>query len=211
MNRAIYMLGGSDITGGRLSPLDRRWIADAAEGPICVVDLTSRNAAVRPKYREAMRAYFSQLTEKDLLFVSEMPSRSKIVSAFQSAGAIYIPGGDTETLLDDLVARNLAPLFHSATCPIAGNSAGAVAVCREAVLTTDDDVHAPVVRPGIGLVGFSVDPHYDLTHDKELTVLSRGRVIFGLPEESAIVATDGTTEFIGSVWQFRDGQKKKVN
>ena len=196
---------------GEVSPVDLRWIADANGAPICIVDLTSRDAVKHPKYRSAMQAHFSALTDSSLTFVSERASRDDVISALHSAGAIYIPGGDTEALLDNLAEQDLFSILKSVTSPVVGNSAGAIVVCTEAVLTSDDYVQTPMVRPGLGLVDFSVDPHYDSTHDMELFSLSEGRVVFGLPEQSAIV-TDGTsTEFIGPVWRFSDGQKEQVN
>jgi len=197
--------------GGEVSPMDRRWIAEALGRPICIVDLTSRDAAQSPKYRSVMQAHFSTLTDSSLIFVSEQRSQGDVVSALKSAGAIYIPGGDAEALLDNLGEQELFSPLRSVPVPVVGNSAGAVAVCADAVLTTDDDVQNAMVRPGLGLVNFSVAPHYDSTHDEELLALSVGRDIYGLPEESAIVADGRSTEFVGSVWRFADGRKEKVN
>ncbi len=56
---------------------------------------------------------------------------------------------------------------------------GGVDVLRGQVSPLDHrwlaDVETPQVRVGLGLVPFSIDPHYDSTHDKELFTLSEGR------------------------------------
>lgn len=205
------MLGGVDILHGQVSPLDSRWLSDANGKPICVVDLTGKDAARRPKFRSVMEAHFSKLTDSKLVFVSELPSRDDILNAFESAGAIYIPGGDTEVLLDSVAEQNLSCVIRSSALPVVGNSAGALAACKDVVLTTDADIKTPLVRVGLGLVPFSIDPHYDSTHDMELFALSVGREIYGLPEQSGIISEGHSIEFVGPVWRFSDGRRERVN
>jgi len=212
LTQKIFMLGGVDITSGQAFASDRLWITEASDGPVCVVDLTSRDLASRSRFRGILSDYFALLTTKDVIFVSEMRSMAEIGTSLSSAGAVYIPGGDTEALLDDLFQRDLAPLLRSVTCVVAGNSAGAVALCRNAVLTTDHRIKTPTVRLGLGMVDFSIDPHYDSSHDDELISMSENVEIFGLPEESVIVqAKDGSTEFHGPAWRFLDGRKEMVS
>jgi dipeptidase E len=211
VNRRIYLLGGVDILGGEVSPLDHRWLEEAKGKPICMVDLSSKDAARRTLARSIMVEHFSKLTDSRLVFVSEQPSRDDVLKAFENAGAIYLPGGDTEALLENLAGLDLSGVLRSSAVPVVGNSAGALAVCEEVVLTTDDDIKTPQVLPGLGLVPFSIDPHYDSTHDMELFELSVGREIYGLPEQSGIIAEDRSLEFVGPVWRFSDGRKERVN
>ncbi len=211
MKQRIYMLGGVDVLKGQVSPLDHSWLADANGKSICIVDLTSKDTARRPMFRSIMEAHFSKLTDSKLVFVSEQPSQEDVLNAFENAGAIYIPGGDTEALLDNLAYQDLLCVIRSSVLPIVGNSAGAVAVCQDAVLMTDADVKTPRVRVGLGLVPFSIDPHYDSTHDEELFALSEGREIYGLPEQSGIISENLLIEFVGPVWRFSGGRKERVN
>jgi dipeptidase E len=211
MKRRIYQLGGVDVLGHEVSPLDERWLADADGKPICVVDLTSRDDARRALFRPIMTGHFSRLTGSKLVFVSELASRGDVLNAFESAGAIYLPGGDTEVLLDSMAEMDLAGVIRSSALPVVGNSAGALAVCKEVVLTTDADIKTPLVLAGLGLVPFSIDPHYDPSHDVELFELSAGREIYGLPEESGIISEGGLIEFVGPVWRFSDGRRERVN
>lgn len=205
------MLGGVDLLRGEVSILDRRWLADADGKPICIVDLTGKDAARRPKFRYVMEEHFSGLTDSELVFISEQSSRENIIKAFDSAGAIYIPGGDTEVLLDSLAEQDLFRVLRSSMLPIVGNSAGALALCQDVVLTTDEDIKTPLVRVGLGLVTFSIDPHYDPSHDKELFALSEGRVIYGLPEKSGLIVEESSIEFVGPVWRFSNGRKNRVS
>lgn len=205
------MLGGVDLLNGEISPLDNLWLSETVNGVIFIVDVTSRNLEKSPYFRDVMKEHFSSLTESKLVFLSEMSSQSEIVDSLKRADVIYIPGGDTDALLDNLAKHDVANLLRRSVLPIAGNSAGALALCEEVVLTTDDEVDTPRVRAGLGIVPFSIDPHYESTHDDELFILSDNRVIYGLPEQSGIIVDGGCKEFVGSVWKFTNGFKKQVH
>jgi len=207
----IYLLGGVDALGGQVSPLDHHWLADTHGKPLCVVDLTTNSTEKLAETRSTLAAHFSKMTASKLVFVSELSCREDVLEAFGEAGAIYIPGGDTEALLDNLHAQDFSSVLRRCTIPIVGNSAGALALCRDVILTTDANIKEPLVLAGLGLVSFSIDPHYDATHDEELFTLSEGRVIYGLPEESGIITEGHSVEFVGPVWKFADGRRERVN
>ena len=211
VKQRIYLLGGVDILGGQMSPLDRHWLEEANGKPICVVDLTSKDAARRTQARSIMVEHFSKLTDSKLVFISERPFRDDVLKAFDNAGAVFLPGGDTEVLLDSLAEQDLSGVLRASEIPIVGNSAGALAVCEEVILTTDADIKTPRVLAGLGLVSFSIDPHYDSTHDMELYELSAGREIYGLPEQSGIISEGRSLEFVGPAWRFSNGRKERVN
>ncbi len=158
-----------------------------------------------------MMAHFSKLTDSKLVFISEQASRDAVMEAFGNAGAIYIPGGDTEALLKNLAEQDLCGAIRSSAVPVIGNSAGALVVCEEMVLTTDAEIKTPRVLAGLGLVSFSIDPHYDPTHHMELLGLSVGREIYGLPEHSGIISEGRSIEFVGPVWRFSDGRGERVS
>ena len=211
MKRKIYLFGGVDTMAGHVSPLDHRWMADAEGGYICILDLTSRDLPAPSMYRDQMVRHFGVLAQRELVFVSRIRNPEARQNAVCGAGAVYIPGGDTEALLNNIGMLGLKEALCTSTCSIAGNSAGAIALCREAVLTSDSKVSSPKVMPGLGLVNFSIDPHYDSSHDAELIGFSAGRLIYGVPEESVVIREMESTRFFGPVWQFENGDKRKVN
>jgi peptidase E len=206
----VYLLGGFNTWSWRLSPIDQRCIVESVNKSIYVVDLTSEDSAITRLYRPVLTGYFLALGASSVGYVSLASGPEEIAQRFNESGIIYVPGGDTELLIRNMDRLALAPLFQTFEGAVAGNSAGAVALCKEAVLTMDDDVKETTVLPGIGLVNYSVDPHYDDSHDAELFELSSGRIIYGVPEESAIIQ-DGQTEFFGPIWRFKDGRKEQVN
>ncbi|HIJ65096.1 MAG TPA: type 1 glutamine amidotransferase-like domain-containing protein [Candidatus Hydrogenedentes bacterium] len=206
----VYLLGGFDYRSGAVSPVDRRCVADAVRKSVYVLDVTSNDRAKIEAYRPMLEEYFLNVGATTAAFLSLSKGREEIEQRFEHSGIIYVPGGDTRVLIENLETLHLAALLKRASCSVAGNSAGAIALCTDAILTIDDDVKATTVLPGVGLVDFSVDPHYGSSHDEELLPLSRGRVIYGLPEQSAIIY-DGSVECVGPVWRFADGKKARAN
>jgi len=206
----VYLLGGFNTWSWRLSPVDQRCIADSPNKSVYVIDLALADSAMTRFYRPVLTGYFLAVGAASVNYVSLASGPDEIAQRYSESGVIYIPGGDTELLLQNVERLALTPLFHAFKGNVAGNSAGAVALCRDAVLTIDDDVKVTTVLPGIGLVPYSVDPHYTESHDAELFELSAERLIYGVPDDSAIVE-DGLTEFIGPIWRFECGRKEKVN
>jgi peptidase E len=209
-SRRTFLLGGTDINHPTPWPTDRIWISQAGAKPICIVDLTSRDMASRHHYRGVMRRYFSLITQNELFFLSELDDE-EVERVVRASGAIYLPGGDPEVLLTEIDKRGLARLICSADCVLAGNSAGAIALCSKAISTADSDFAEPTISNGLGIVNFAVDPHYNPSHDQQLLKLSHGETIYGLPEQSLIAVSNlNRVSFIGPVWRFADGAKQQV-
>jgi peptidase E len=206
----LYLIGGGDIKSGELEGIDKTSLAEARNRRVYILDLTSNDKEKLSKYREFLTSYFTKIGAEKVGFVSTANSLNEIKKEIKQSGLIYIPGGDTETLMNNLKKRNLGKVLKSFESILVGNSAGALAICREIILTKDEDVVETRVLNGLGLVPFSVDVHYDKTHDKELFELSKERDIYGIPERCAIVY-DRKLDFIGDVWRFSKGKKEKVN
>ncbi len=206
----IYLLGGFDIRRGDASPVDQRYMREAEPKSVYVLDLAPGEGAKRLKYRALMAHYFGRLGAAEVDFASIALSKAQIGDRIASAGVVYLPGGYTPGLVGGLYEHGVEVHLRQAPRIVAGNSAGAIACCRDALLNTAPDEDDPYVLAGVGLVGFSIDPHYNLSHDAKLLRMSQGRTIYGLPEESAI-AYDGSVEFIGPVWSFAEGEKTQVN
>ena len=207
----IFLIGGTDISLPQPWPADRSWVAAAGCNPICIVDLTTNDAIARRKFHDIMRRYFLAMNRADLVFLSDtaVHETGHIIA---SSSAIYLPGGDPEVLLTEVRARGLASHIGAATGILVGNSAGAIALCSDAVITADEQYAAPIVRKGVGAVEFSVDPHYDPVHDRQLLALSDGRTIFGVPTHSSVVVSAaGCVTFVGPVWRFANGVKHQVS
>lgn len=205
-----YLIGGGDIKAGKLKEIDGAAIAKSQNKEICVVDLTSNDQAKIKNYREFLNYYFKALGADNITFISKLNSKKDFESRLTEAGLVYIPGGNTELLLKNIDLRGIGPVLKGLTGVVVGNSAGALVMCNEVILTKDEDTKETKVLPGLSLVNFAVDVHYEESHDAELFELSDRRAIYAIPENCAIVF-DEKLSCIGSVYRFSKGIKEKIN
>lgn len=206
----IYLVGGGDIKAGDLQEVDKKALSEAQNKKVYVLDLTTNDENKLTQYRDFLTSYFQKIGADDIKFISTSASLENVEKEIKESGLIYIPGGNTELLLQNLKERQVIPILKSFKSIIVGNSAGALVICNKTVLTMDDDITETKVVDGIGLVPFAVDVHYTAAHDPELFELSKGFEIFGIPEKCAIVY-DGTYHFIGNIFKFYQGNKEKIN
>lgn len=84
-------------------------------------------------------------------------------------------------------------------------------MCKECIITKDEDHPYTEIVTGLGLVNFSVEVHYNSSRDYELRKLSRGREIYAIPENCAIRYDSNTKifHFFGDIYLFKDGKKEK--
>ncbi len=207
----FYLIGGIDLNVAENSvEIERKALADAKNKNVFVLDLTSNNPEKLAKYRNVLTSYLKKAGAEKIRFISSYDSTNKMEKGIREAGLVYIPGGDTEVLMQNIEERNLKPILRSLKSVLVGNSAGALAMCEEVILTKDEDVTETKVLPGLGLVPFSVEVHYDETHDKELFELSKDREIYAIPEK-CVIAYDRKMNFIGDIWKFSRGKREKIN
>lgn len=203
----IYLVGGGDIVAGELKVIDSEAISNAENKSIYILDLTSNDKKLLAKYRGFLTSYFKEIGAKDVNFISESNSRQDIKRNFNNSGTIYLPGGNTETLLQNVKEKELVSLVKSFEGVIIGNSAGALVLCKDVVLTKDEDVKETKVLDGVGLVDFGIDVHYDNSHDEELLELCNKRKIYGIPERSVVMINNGKLDFKGKIYEFNRGKK----
>jgi peptidase E len=90
---------------------------------------------------------------------------------------IYLTGGLTSVLLERLKSKSVDRLLHRYDRVIVGRSAGALALCKQCILTDrNKQVHKIIM--GLRLVEFSVKVHYDPSKDNDLRGLSKEEKIY---------------------------------
>ena len=83
--------------------------------------------------------------------------------ALQSAGAIFVGGGNTFRLLKSLQESGVMPAVRERVVegmPYIGSSAGAIVACPTLKTTKDMPVVEPSSFEALGLVDFQISPHY---------------------------------------------------
>jgi dipeptidase E len=119
----------------------------------------------------------------------------------RDAKVLYIAGGNTYKLIDIVRKSGFGDFLKSEGDKriIVGNSAGAVVLGGDIRTTNDNDITGVEDTNGVGLVEYSICPHY--SKDKEDRLVNLSRIlpygIIGITEKSGIVIENKITRKIG--------------
>ena len=115
-----------------------------------------------------MADYFKELGASKIEFAELSDSLKEIIEKMDRSDLVYLPGGVTKLLVQRIKDAKVDKLLRKYNKVIIGNSAGALALCKDCILTRDKDNLETTIIPGFGLVDFSVEVHYNSSKDKEL-------------------------------------------
>lgn len=206
----LYFLGGEDIVKRDSREINKKAFIDAGGAPMALIfNWTAESVDKTDKYRKIMADYFEELGASKIEFAEYSDSLEEITEKINDSDLIYLPGGVTRILVERIKNAKVDILLRKYNKVIIGNSAGALALCKDYILTRGK--HNPVTTAisGFGLVDFSLKVHYDASKDEELRKLSTKRKIYAIPERCALVYDDGSLSFIGNVYLFYEGKKTK--
>jgi dipeptidase E len=210
--RRLYFLGGEDIVKRDSSQINKRAFVDAGGAPfVLVLPWAAESIDKTYSCRKIMTDYFKDLGARTVDFAEYSDSVEEIAEKADRSDLIYIPGGFTRTLVKRMRNKNVDNLLRKYDKVIAGRSAGALALCKECILTRNRGNPETVIITGIRLVDFNVKVHYDPSRDDELKELSKEGKIYGIPERSALIYDDDSLSFIGHVYLFQNGKKTTAN
>lgn len=130
----------------------------------------------------------------------------------EHADVVWLAGGDTPTEYAAMKEYGLCEVLQQHTGVIIGMSAGSINMGREAVCTLTCGHDRQQVYPALGLVEWSVEPHFHPDGPlEELLELSKSYCIYGLCDEGAILRVDGAYRFYGEIYRMQDGKIEPVN
>jgi dipeptidase E len=203
----LYLLGGEDFKDKGSKELNSQAFNDAGGSPLVLVfPWTSREKVREDAYRRLIVDYFKELGAKVVMFVEPSLPYPDMVKLVDQSDLIYLPGGDPKVLVERMRNTGASHLLANYDKVIVGNSAGAVALCAEYVLLSEDsDTFS--ISSGLGLVDLGVAVHYDPYMDTQLENLSTSRNIFAIPEGGAVVISRCSISLIGPVAVFQEGRK----
>jgi peptidase E len=206
----LYFLGGEDVVKRDSREINEKAFIDAAGAPVVLIfPWTAESVDKADKYRKIMADYFKELGASKIEFAELSDSLKEIIKKMDRSDLVYLPGGVTKLLVQRIKDAKIDRLLQKYKKVIIGNSAGALALCKDCILTRDKENLETTIISGFGLVDFSVEVHYNPSKDKELKKLSEERRIYAIPEKSALVYDNGNLSFIGPVYLFYKGKKKK--
>ena len=126
-------------------------------------------------------------------------------AAYESK-VIFIAGGNTYKLLDIVIKSGFSEflLNNHKEKIIVGNSAGAVILGQNIKSSNSDNIVGLRDTNGLGLVEFSICPHYSEDKSKKLIDLSRdlNQKVVGIPEHSAIIIDTSGARVINEIHVF---------
>ena len=206
----LYFLGGEDIVKRDSKKINKRAFADAGRAPtVLIFPWASESVDKEDKYRNVMAEYFKELGANKVEFAESTDSLKGIAEKVNRSDLIYLPGGVTRILVERMKNARADNLLRKCNKVIIGNSAGALTLCEDCILTKDKDNPVTAIISGFGLVDFSVEVHYNSSKDTELKELSMKRKIYAIPEQCALIYDGGNLSFIGDVYLFYEGKKTK--
>ena len=203
----LYLLGGEN-TFKRNAQVINASAFHAAGGAPAVLVFPWARASFDAAYmrRKRLFDYFRNLGANSVEFVDYGDSYEDIAAKVENSDLLYLTGGLTSVLLERLKTRKIDQLLHRYNGVIVGRSAGAIALCKQGILTNRrKQMHNFIA--GLGLAEITVKVHYLPSEEAELKLLPRGEKIYAIPERSALVCGNGALNAIGNVHLFQNGEK----
>ncbi|MCT4476058.1 Type 1 glutamine amidotransferase-like domain-containing protein [Peribacillus frigoritolerans] len=160
----------------------------------------------------SIKQAFSIMENVSIELLNEDLSDKEMKKSIKEHDILYFIGGKPERLIHVIEEKGLVPIIKDFQGLIIGYSAGSLAFCNDCIITKDKDYPETVVIKGLGLVGFSVEVHYEDNIDGELISLSNERKIYAIPNGSAIFSKNGELfKVINDIYSFQNMKKEIVN
>lgn len=129
----------------------------------------------------------------------------------RKADVLWLAGGDTPTQFAYLKSYGLISCIREQRGVIVGMSAGSINMTKTAVCTITCEHDELKIYEALGLVEFSIEPHFDRDNiTEELLMLSEKYPMYGICDDGAIICTEDNTLFIGDVFLIDNGHVTRV-
>jgi dipeptidase E len=203
----LYLLGGEDISVRNSKEVDSQAFADAGGSPRVVVFPWASKERIREDVqRRTLVDYFKDLGARGVRFVEPSLPYPEMVELIEQSDLIYLPGGDPKVLVERMRSTGAVQLLSEYDRVIMGNGAGALALCSEYVLMSEES-DVQTVSSGLGLAEIGLVVHYESYMDAQLERLSTSRSIFAIPGRGTVVISCCSISLIGHVAVFQGGNK----
>lgn len=128
-------------------------------------------------------------------------SKETAQDIIRKVDVLWLAGGDTPTQFAYLESYGLIPCIRDQKGVIIGMSAGSINMTKTAVCTLTCEHDKLRIYEALGLVEFSIEPHFDKDNlTEELLVLSETYPLYGICDDGAIVCTDDKASYLGDVF-----------
>ncbi len=142
------------------------------------------------------------IKEKDITWILDhQDTTASATKKIKEADILYLPGGSPTELMARLKALDINAAIEAHQGVLVGSSAGAMVQFNRYHITPDHDFHRFSDEEGLDLLkGFAIEVHYQRRkkQKKALRKVRRehGIPIYGIPDEGAIIVTNGDITLI---------------
>ena len=146
------------------------------------------------------------ITFKSVKVIDGRVSKEAAQDMVRNADILWLAGGDTPKQFTYLESYGLIACIREQKGVIVGMSAGSINMTKTAVCTLTCEHDELKIYEALGLVEFSVEPHFDKDNiTEELLMISEKYPLYGICDDGAIICTDDNTSFIGDVFLINKG------
>ena len=199
----LFLSGGGSGEKSRI--LDKKFVATVGKAkPILYIPLAiDKKRYPYPECFKWINKTFNPLGLKKIELWTEKELKQKPESELKQFGGIYIGGGNTFYLLQELKDSGFLSKLDKLIkkdVPVYGGSAGAI-ICGKTILTSHDENFVGLKNfDGMNLVNnFDLWCHYEPSMDNEILQYKQkyGLNVIALPEDCGLYVTNEIIEVVG--------------
>jgi len=202
--KEYYLIGGGEYNDKLGKKIKTKILQKINNPSILIIPWTSKDANTLKKYRKIIFNFFKRLKVKKITFLEKSDSLREARKKFGEANILYLPGGETEILLKNIKSQKIINLLKNFNGVIVGVSAGAYVLTNGYIKKNKKILIIPALR----LINVLIKAHYNAKMDKFLIPFSRGKKIYGIPDNCVLVFQKRKLcKIIGKVYLFNNGRK----
>lgn len=193
----IYLLGGGEIGNGETKLVDDFILTHSKkDGVVLFIGVASGDSE---GYFETFKKVYG--INNKTIFITAKYNEQEFAKAVNEAKIIYLGGGSTELLLNQLKKWNASKILTDAIkngTDVVGMSAGAYVLAKKYLHEENNNLE---IREGLGLISATVLVHSTVKkEDKSLKIvelMDADNSFVAISERSALVVSDKKTISIG--------------
>jgi peptidase E len=123
---------------------------------------------------------------------------------------IFLYGGDPYKQMEFITKYGIKDLIKDKN--IIGLSAGSINMCKKAICTKDEDFEKSTIYNGMGLIDFSIEPHFDINNIEvleDLKKFSKDTGIYALEDNAYIIVENNKLNFYRKCVFYKKWKYKK--
>lgn len=139
-----------------------------------------------------------------VIVLNDSYTKSEIRQIMSENELFFLFGGNPFKQIDFINKNNITELIKNKT--IIGLSAGSINMCKVALCTKDEDFANSTTYEGMGLINFSIEPHFDKENQEVLNDLkqfAKFTKIFALEDNAFIIVENNDIKFYGNIYEIK--------